>query len=278
METKTQHGYLVLADITGYTSYLAGVELDHAEEILTDLLEAIVTRFKTLLTIAKLEGDAVFAYVVESKVERGETLLELVEDTYAAFRARVDAIHRRTTCECKACKAIPTLDLKFIVHHGNFIVQSVAGMSEMAGTDVNLIHRLLKNHVGEATGWRAYALFTAASLDHTGISVLDLDPHRQIETYEHIGAVETFSLDLHSRHKAMIDARRVFVTADEADVTFETDLPAPAPIAWQWLNDPHKIVRWSPDRHMVAALRPGGRTAVGARNHCVHGIHYRALF
>ncbi len=39
MEKTTQYGYLVLADISGYTSYLAGVELDHAHEILTDLLE-----------------------------------------------------------------------------------------------------------------------------------------------------------------------------------------------------------------------------------------------
>ena len=30
METKTQHGYLVLVDISGYTSYLAATELEHA--------------------------------------------------------------------------------------------------------------------------------------------------------------------------------------------------------------------------------------------------------
>jgi len=36
----TQHGYLILAEISGYTAYLAGVELDHAHDILTDLLES----------------------------------------------------------------------------------------------------------------------------------------------------------------------------------------------------------------------------------------------
>ena len=34
----TKHGYLVLADIGGYTGFLAQVELTHADEILTDLL------------------------------------------------------------------------------------------------------------------------------------------------------------------------------------------------------------------------------------------------
>jgi hypothetical protein len=33
MNQETQHGYLVLADISGYTSYLAGVELTHARDI-----------------------------------------------------------------------------------------------------------------------------------------------------------------------------------------------------------------------------------------------------
>ena len=33
MNNETQHGYLVLADISGYTSYLAGVELTHSREM-----------------------------------------------------------------------------------------------------------------------------------------------------------------------------------------------------------------------------------------------------
>ena len=59
MNQKTQHGYLVLADISGYTSYLAGVELTHARDILTELLKLIVEHFKPFLSIVKLEGDAV---------------------------------------------------------------------------------------------------------------------------------------------------------------------------------------------------------------------------
>jgi hypothetical protein len=34
MNNETQHGYLVLADISGYTTYLAGVELTHAREMI----------------------------------------------------------------------------------------------------------------------------------------------------------------------------------------------------------------------------------------------------
>src|ERR1041384_2865898 len=147
MSKETQHGYLLLGDISGYTSYLAGVELDHAHEILSELLELIVEHFKPLFSIVKLEGDAVFAHVPKTKVLRDETMLELLESTYVAFRDRVENIRRRTTCQCNACKAIPTLDLKFILHFGEYILQDVSGITELVGSDVNLAHRLLKNHI-----------------------------------------------------------------------------------------------------------------------------------
>ena len=207
MEQKTQHGYLVLADISGYTSYLAGVELDHAQGVLTDLLESIVKSFKTLLTISKLEGDAVFGYVDQAQVSRGETVLELVEATYMAFRDRLEGIRRRTTCECNACRAIPTLDLKFIVHHGDYMTHSIAGIRELVGSDVNLVHRLLKNHIAERTGWRAYALFTGQSLDHLVVPCDPRELHSFREEYEHLGTVETYSFDLHKRY-AELSAQR----------------------------------------------------------------------
>ena len=39
----TESACLVIADISGYTGYLAGVELDHAQDILLDLMSTIVS-------------------------------------------------------------------------------------------------------------------------------------------------------------------------------------------------------------------------------------------
>ncbi len=171
MSSTIQRGYLVLADISGYTAYLAGVELDHAHEILTDLLETIIDCFKPVLTISKLEGDAVFAYGPDSSVMRGEAMLELVETTYLAFRDRRQAVQNRTTCTCQACHNIPALDLKFIVHHGEYLLQHVRTIVEPIGSDVNLAHRLMKNTVSQAIGWRAYAMYTQPALERMGISL-----------------------------------------------------------------------------------------------------------
>ena len=156
----TKSGYLVIADISGYTSFLAQVELEHAHEILTSLLEVLVVNFKTMLTISKLEGDAVFATVDQSLVLRPESLLELIENTYLAFRRKRDSSVRSTTCTCRACQNMHTLELKFFVHYGDYIVQNISGIRELVGSDVNLAHRLTKNHITENTGWNSYVLFT----------------------------------------------------------------------------------------------------------------------
>lgn len=269
MASQTEHGYLLIADISGYTSFVAGTELEHAHEILSDLLEAICVCIESLLTIHKLEGDAVFAYAPEAKITRGETILELVESTYAAFRDRQNTIKRSTTCTCNACRNIPSLDLKFIVHHGDYILQHVRDIKEMVGSDVNLAHRLLKNHVADATGWRAYALFTEKSLEHMGMQLENTCP--QIESYEHLGDVMTHSLNLRERYDEMMAARQIIISVEEADFVMQIDFPTSLPTTWEWLHDPRRRNQWGHGVIWSKGDRPKGRTGSGASNHCAHG-------
>ena len=201
MEPKTQTGYLVLADISGFTSFVAQTEIDHAHLALSFLLETIMEKLSSLLTIFQLEGDAVFAYVEESQLQEGKSLLGLIDQTYLAFREKALALYAGATCPCRACKALPTLDLKFMVHHGDFIIRQVAGVQHLLGTDVNLLHRLSKNHVSESTGWRGYALFTNQGLERMQTDKVAFT--QQTESYEHLGEVETYVRDMHVRYEEM---------------------------------------------------------------------------
>ena len=268
MVEQSRHGYLVLADISGYTSFLAKVELEHAHEILTDLLEAIIEKFKPLLTISKLEGDAVFAYVDEAAVPRGETLLELVELTYLAFRQRRDSSNRMTTCTCKACQSMPSLELKFFVHHGDFMVQNISGIKELVGSDVNLIHRLTKNHITENTGWRAYAMFTKVAMSCMEMELEDV--HSQIENYEHLGDVDTATINLIPRYEVLAAEKRHYITKEDAHINISNEYKLSVFELWQVLASTDILnklteVTWS------VVKRSGGRTGVGSQNHCAHG-------
>jgi len=201
MERKTQTGYLVLADISGYTSFIARTEIEHAENVISPLLETIIEKLDDMLTIIKLEGDAVFAYVPEEKMSDCSAMLELLDNTYLIFRDSAREMHEHATCPCKACKAIPTLDLKFFVHHGEYVIQKVAGTMDLLGNDVTLIHRLAKNHVSESTGWNGYILFTGNCLERMQA---DKKPFiQQAETYEHLGDVETYVMNMRVRYDEM---------------------------------------------------------------------------
>ena len=201
MERKTQKGYLLLADISGYTSFIARTEIEHAENVISPLLETIIEKLGDMFTFVKLEGDAVFAYVPEDQVSSCSAMLELLDNTYLIFRDSARTMHEGATCPCKACKAIPSLDLKFFVHHGEYVIQKVAGTIDLLGNDVTLIHRLAKNHVTESTGWNGYVLFTGHCLEHMQE---DKKPFiQQTETYEHLGDVETYIMNMRARYDEM---------------------------------------------------------------------------
>ena len=151
MLSAAQPTCFLIADISGYTGYLADVELDHAQDILADLIGAVVTALRPNFRLAKLEGDAAFTFATAEKVD-GSMLLDTIERCYFGFRRRRRDVRQATSCECNACVRIPDLDLKFVVHHGAAIHQKVAGRQELLGSDVIVVHRLLKNEVVEKLG------------------------------------------------------------------------------------------------------------------------------
>jgi len=269
MGVKTDQGYLMLADFSGYTSFMAGAELGHAQPIARELLELISTRLSSVFRLLEIEGDALFVYAPASGVTRGETLLETIESTYVAFRDRLGTIKRHATCGCVACNSVQTLDLKFLVHFGEFVGQRIVGNFKLIGSDVNIIHRLAKNSLTATKGWSAYALFTDSAL--TRMDVQPVTMHRSVERYDHIGEVVAYSFDLHQRHEELRSARKVLMGEQEADVIRERVFRAPPAVVWDWLNDPHKRSRWMKGTTWTALSRPAGRTGPGSSNHCAHG-------
>jgi hypothetical protein len=174
-------GALLLADISGYTGFLQGVADAHvaliveapepppAYSLLSHLLDTILESLQPMFRLAKLEGDAVFA-VQAAEIEAGDGVLERVRACYAAFSEQLASAGQMWTCQCDACARIGALDLKFVLHHGRYVIQPVAGQSELLGSEVNVAHRLLKNHARELVGDVPYVLVSDAAAGALGIS------------------------------------------------------------------------------------------------------------
>jgi Protein of unknown function (DUF2652)/Polyketide cyclase / dehydrase and lipid transport len=266
----TEPACLLIADISGYTGYLAGVELDHAQDILLDLMSTIVNALRPGFRLAKLEGDAAFMFAITEKLD-GSLLLDMIERCYFGFRRRRRDVQQATSCACNACVRIPDLNLKFVVHHGAILRQRVAGLDELLGPDVILAHRLLKNDVFASTGIEAYALFSQQCVDAMDVDVSALGMRVYSETYEHIGDVLVWVHDLDRRWVEEVSRTRLVVDERVAVYQFDTPTSAPPQVVWEFVTAPGRRLGWQQGVTGVEMIATGNRRGVGATNHCLHG-------
>jgi Protein of unknown function (DUF2652)/Polyketide cyclase / dehydrase and lipid transport len=271
MASSAQPTCFLIADISGYTGYLADVELDHAQDILADLIGAVVTALRPNFRLAKLEGDAAFTYMPAEKID-GSMLLDTIERCYFGFRRRRRDVRQATACPCNACVQIPDLDLKFVVHHGAAILQKVAGRQELLGSDVIVAHRLLKNAVVAELGVSAYALISQACIDATALDPSALGMRQHTETYERIGDVPGWVHDLERRWQEEEARGRVRVSEKEAVVDLSAATKVPPQVAWEFLTRPGQRMSWQPwVTEVTIEGAAGGRRGLGSSNHCMHG-------
>ena len=271
MLPKAEPACFLIADISGYTSYLAGVELDHAQDIIADLMATVVKCLRPPFKLAKFEGDAAFYYATGDKFD-GSLLQDAVESAYFTFRKRLRNIDQATSCQCKACHGMQQLDLKFVGHYGEFIRQRMAGRDELAGRDVILVHRLLKNDVKERLGNHAYALYSEACIEAMGIDpgAADLASHE--ETIDIIGKVTCRVRDLEHAWRDEKDRGRNLVTQAQAARVIEFEIAAPRQKVWEYFTLPGQRPKWR-GADEVRESSAGGRRGIGTTNHCMHGPH-----
>ena len=175
--------YLLLADISGYTGFMAGVELEHgvdfsagvpaAYSVLGALLDTVIRGVEPDFALVKLEGDAVFAAAPAARLDgQGDRVLDVLETMYRAFvESRTRAIPASDHV-CVACPAVAHLDLKVIVHRGQAVHQTIGAGSDLLGPAVTIAHRLLKNTIRSRIGDRPYLFLTDAAA--TGLGLPDV--------------------------------------------------------------------------------------------------------
>ena len=269
MLPNPESAYFVIADISGYTSFLAGVELDHAQDIIADLMDTVVKGLRPPFRLAKFEGDAAFVYAATAKID-GSMLQDLIEQAYFKFRRRLRDIKQASVCECKACAAMGDLDFKFVAHHGEMVKQKMGGREELAGRDVILVHRLLKNTVGEKIGSRAYAVYSDACVRAAGIDPAAQGLVEHHESIDIIGGVKLWLCDLDEAWRKENEQTRLEITREDAYAILEFDIAAPRQALWEYLTVPSLWQKWWPTDALVEQSA-NRRRGVGTQVHCMHG-------
>lgn len=264
-----EQGCLLFADITGYSRFIGQTEITHAQDVIGDLLETMLGVITPTFDVSRVEGDAVFAFAPEGRLTPA-LLLDTLDSTYFSFRRRLRDVVHATSCACQACHLMPSLDLKFFLHDGDYAVKKIGGFTELSGMDVIVLHRLAKGSAKQVTGGKAYAVYTKAIVERMGLDPgeLGLAPH--FEEFDDAGRIDVFVQDMETRWQTVGSAAGCVVAVEDAvlEVSFETE--APPQVVWDWVTNPVRRRKWQIGVTSVDAIT-GGRMQAGSVNHCMHG-------
>ena len=165
----TKKGFLLIADISGFTDFIkihdmrskpiigksiAAFWAGHAEQLIKDLIETIITVFEPVMILNKIEGDAAFFYLEEeNSKEQASQIIDCMQLAQKKFREKLSALQYVQACPCDPCQQSKDLRLKIIVHRGEFKISQIREFIELAGQDVIFVHRLLKNSIRSDEYW-----------------------------------------------------------------------------------------------------------------------------
>lgn len=193
MESIEREVVFLIADISGYTKFIFSnqKEVAHSQIIIRELITTLLDEVNFPLKLARLEGDAIFLYALKDDPEHPwrQTSKNLVFNLMTFFKVFANKISELTLhkiCNCTACRNIEQLKLKAVVHSGRTAFYEISGHQEMTGTDVIIVHRLLKNSV-EAN---EYILLSEAA--YNDLVLPDGRVEQAEEAYDEIGTIKTY--------------------------------------------------------------------------------------
>jgi len=112
-------GYLLIADISGYTDFIklhnlrkkpvigskmADMFEAHAETIISDLLETVIDQIEPVMSLNKLEGDAAFFFCEDdSNSSQADGIIAAMERANEAFKEKSSELVFVQACGCDLC-------------------------------------------------------------------------------------------------------------------------------------------------------------------------------
>ncbi len=183
--------FVVIPDISGYTRFmqLTRFAAGHAQFVVAQLLDAIITAARPTLLPTRVEGDSVMFYAESARADpvkgaSGPSIAAAVRDMVTAFYHKRAELLAGNLCPCEACKHITELDLKVVVHRGDILRYRLRGLEDLSGMAVIEAHRLLKNSVGR----NRYVLVSEAAASDVRLT-WERAPEQHQESYEGVGEV-----------------------------------------------------------------------------------------
>ena len=148
MEKK---GFIFIPDITGFTHFVNGAELEHSRHIIKEFLETIIDTNEMDLKISEIEGDSILFY--QLAIPDMEVVYAQLERFFLSFHKHLLLYERNQTFYCNAFTTAINMSLKIISYYGEFTEYNVGDFRKLIGKDVIIVHQLLKNDTIDHEYW-----------------------------------------------------------------------------------------------------------------------------
>lgn len=206
----SSHSLIFLPDISGFTDFVNQTEVEHSQHIIAELLEILIDANEIDMTLAEIEGDALF-YYKHKDLPSPDALIKQIRKMFILFHNHLRLYEKQRICNCGSCSTAMNLTLKFIVHTGDFNFIKVKDSEKPFGKDIILAHRLMKNNVPIDD----YALISHdvfSSWDVSNETVLDeeLASVKDSYTYSDAGKVDFIYMSLGPLKSYIADPPEIF--------------------------------------------------------------------
>jgi hypothetical protein len=261
METES---FLYIPDISGFTEFVNETEISHSRHVISEFLEVIIDSDDLGMTVAEIEGDAVFFYLPGRTPSFSEILAQAGR-TFQAFHTHLKRYERDRICPCGACQTAHRLSLKIVAHAGSVDIMRVQGFEKPYGADVILAHRLLKNEVEG----NEYLLVTDAVAGEPAGLPAWASLLQGTSTYESLGLVQFHYVPLGPLRAVVPDPEdREVPPKSSRPIAGQTHVPLPLEEAFELVSNFDFRLSWTPG---VDELKydPKRVNRAGARHQCV---------
>lgn len=201
---------IFLPDISGFTNFVNQTEVEHSQHIIAELLEILIDANDIGMTLAEIEGDALF-YYKHQDLPSPEALIKQIRKMFILFHNHLRLYEKQRICNCGSCSTAMNLTLKFIVHTGDFNFIQVKDSKKPFGKDIILAHRLMKNNVPiDDYALISEHVFNSWEVNQDMALDEELAPVQDSYTYDDAGKVDFVYMGLQPLKNYIADPPEVF--------------------------------------------------------------------
>ena len=145
---KLISSFFCVPDITGFTRLMANADIDFTQEIIPSLLRKLIDTNILKMTVAEIEGDAIFFYRT-GRLPNVSQVVKQCKLFYKVFKEYILSLKDSHPESYSKHLIGGQLGLKVIIHYGKISTTNIKGRTKLIGQDVIVVHKLLKNNVRE---------------------------------------------------------------------------------------------------------------------------------